>query len=81
MSTTDKRWEENIYGQGQQLNLYPFPVFIGHFLRNFGSSPDRKSIQVGEVGCGAGNNIWFFAREGFSANGIDGSSSAIDFAR
>jgi ubiquinone/menaquinone biosynthesis C-methylase UbiE len=34
-----------------------------------------------EIGCGAGNNLWFAAREGFSVAGVDGSPSAIKFAQ
>jgi SAM-dependent methyltransferase len=34
-----------------------------------------------EIGCGAGNNLWFAAREGFRVAGIDGSESAISFAQ
>lgn len=30
-----------------------------------------------EVGCGAANNLWFAALEGFSVAGIDGSDAAI----
>ena len=31
--------------------------------------------------CGAANNLWFAAREGFQISGIDGSKSAISFAK
>jgi ubiquinone/menaquinone biosynthesis C-methylase UbiE len=34
-----------------------------------------------EIGCGAGNNIWFLAAEGFKTYGIDMSRTAIDYAR
>ena len=33
-----------------------------------------------EVGCGAGNNLWFAAREGFQVKGIDASEVAVELA-
>jgi SAM-dependent methyltransferase len=81
---TDKfnaHWETDIYARGRQINRYPFPVFIGPVMSMFGGAPDRGRVEVLEIGCGAGNNIWFFAREGFSIHGIDGSESALAHAR
>ncbi len=52
------RWESDIYAQGRQINRYPYPAYIGPFLVLFGRAPDRTKIDVLEVGCGAGNNIW-----------------------
>ena len=74
------RWETDIYAQGRQINRYPFPAYIGPFLMLFGGAPDRGKINVLEVGCGAGNNIWFFAREGFATHGIEGSATALAYA-
>ena len=34
-----------------------------------------------ELGCGPGANIWYLAREGFDAYGIDGSQTAISLAK
>lgn len=45
--------------------------------RNFYSIAYRKAVRVLEVGCGAGANLWFLAREGFAFAGIDGSEAAI----
>ncbi len=33
-----------------------------------------------EVGFGSASNLWFAAREGFKVAGVEGSSSAVDFA-
>ena len=75
------RWETDIYAQGQHLNRYPYPVFIGRFLSRFGKVADRSAVNVLEVGSGAGNNLWFFAREGFKTHAIEGSASATDYSR
>jgi SAM-dependent methyltransferase len=75
------RWETDVYAQGEQINRYPFPVFIGRFLSHFGRAADRKAVKILEVGSGAGNNLWFFAREGFDTHAIEGAASAVAFAR
>ena len=72
---------EHVYDSGQQLNRYPFEVVLSFVFSRFGKVPDRSKCRILEVGCGAGNNVWFLAREGFAAAGIDGSESAVDYAR
>ena len=75
------RWETDVYRQGKQINRYPFPVFIPLFLSHYGAVADRSKVKVLEVGCGAGNNVWFFAREGYDIHAIEGSAWALDHAR
>jgi cyclopropane fatty-acyl-phospholipid synthase-like methyltransferase len=41
------------------------------------SMVERSRIEVLELGCGSGANLWMIAREGFSAHGIDYSPAAI----
>jgi len=77
----DPAWEENVYGTGRHLNRYPYHAVVGFVFKHFGRVPDRSQVRMLELGCGAGNNLWFAAREGFSVAGIDGSESAIRFAR
>lgn len=77
----DRSWEENIYSQGRHLNRYPHHTVVGFVFSNFGHVADRSQVRIVELGCGAGNNLWFAAREGFSVAGIDGSVSAIEYAR
>ena len=74
-------WEKEIYGQGKHLNRYPFDSVVAFVYRNYPRDKDRAAIKILEVGCGAGNNLWFAAREGFSVTGIDGSVSAINYAK
>jgi SAM-dependent methyltransferase len=80
-TTIDSIWEDKIYSQGQHLNRYPYDVVVSFVFRNYPRNKDRKNIRILEVGCGSGNNLWFAAREGFSVTGVDGSASAIEFAR
>ncbi len=80
----DQAWEEKIYSQNAHINRYPYgelvPTFFQalKFLKNASSS--RQETKVLEIGCGAGNNLWFFCREGFDVYGIDGSDSACAIA-
>ncbi len=74
-------WETDLYGQGRKFNLYPDHVLVGFIFGTFGGVPDRKSFKILEFGSGAGNNMWFAAREGFNVAGIDGSPSAVKFAQ
>jgi SAM-dependent methyltransferase len=76
----DPVWEE-IYHQGRQVNRYPFDQIVAFVNRHQPKEKPRSETRVLEVGCGAGNNLWFAAREGFQVAGIDGSQSAIDYAR
>ena len=84
MSETPKPtilWEETIYSKGQALNRYPFDQVVSFIYRNYARAKPRPETRILEIGCGAGNNLWFAAREGFSVAGIDGSASAIAYSR
>ena len=79
-SEFDQTWE-NIYDRGEQLNLYPYDSVVTFLMRNFAARKKTETISVLEIGCGAGNNLWFAAREGFAVKGLDASESAIEFAK
>jgi len=70
----DEIWEK-IFSEGE-WGRYPGESLIRFIARNFYSS-ERSWLRILEVGCGAGANLWYLAREGFNAYGIDGSASAI----
>ena len=74
-------WEDTIYSQGHHLNLYPFDAVVSFIFRWCPRDKEREETDVLEIGCGAGNNLWFVAREGFRVAGIDGSKAAISFAQ
>jgi SAM-dependent methyltransferase len=70
-------WEKDIYGKGKQVNRYPYDEVVSLFLRTF--SPELRSLtRVLELGCGTGNNIAFLLENGFLAEGLDYSTSAIE---
>lgn len=75
----DPVWEE-IYFRGQELNKYPFDHVVSFVWRHRPPKPVSET-RILEIGCGAGNNLWFAAREGFEVAGIDASRSAISYAR
>jgi SAM-dependent methyltransferase len=74
----DPAWEKIFGSRG--WGRYPPEELVRFAARNLFAAPDRKQVKVLEVGCGAGANLWFLAREGFDVYGIDGSESAISKA-
>ena len=80
MNSNEQFWEQ-VYSEGAQLNKYPFDCVVGFVFRNYPREKNRSEVNILEVGCGAGNNLWFCAQEGFSITGIDISPSAIDYAK
>ncbi len=76
----EDRWE-SIYRSGAQLNLYPHDLVVSWFAARFPDPDARARVRVLDLGCGAGNNLWFLARAGFQCAGLDISVTAVDFAR
>jgi len=79
-SPVSHTWE-GIYSEGRALNRYPFDSVVQFIYRNYSRAKPRVETNILEIGCGAGNNLWFAAREGFTVFGIDGSPSAIKYAQ
>jgi ubiquinone/menaquinone biosynthesis C-methylase UbiE len=82
---TVKTWYDNSY-KGSGLNAqrrYPNEEMLRFFGRNFLGVPveSRKNIYVLEVGCGSGANLWFVAKEGFNAHGVDLSPQSIALSK
>lgn len=75
----DPIWEEMF--RKRDWGRYPNEELVRFAARSFAAAPDRSKVKMLEIGCAAANNIWFLAREGFSAYGIDGSAAVIDRGR
>ena len=71
----DPAWER-VFSQ-REWGRYPPEELIRFVARHFFRAPDRSQVRILELGCGAGANLWFLAREGFAAYGMDGAPSAI----
>jgi ubiquinone/menaquinone biosynthesis C-methylase UbiE len=74
-------WEETIYSKYAQFNLYPYDSVVSFIYKNYPRDKEKSQIKLLELGCGSGNNLWFAAREGFDVTGIDGSETAIEYAK
>ena len=77
--TSDSYWENLFSSRG--WGAYPPEELIRFIARKFGHVINKADINVLEVGCGPGPNIWYLKREGYSVSGIDGSSTAIRQAK
>jgi cyclopropane fatty-acyl-phospholipid synthase-like methyltransferase len=74
-------WEKNVYKKGFQLNRYPHNAVVSFIHSNYKNIKDKSKIRILELGFGAGNNLWFAAREGFSVFGIEASQTAVNYAK
>lgn len=75
----DPVWEE-IYGS-RPWGKYPAEDVIRFVAGNFYQAPDRAAVRLLEAGSGTGANLWYMAREGFCAHGIEGSETAVRLTR
>lgn len=75
----DSVWEQVF--RTQSWGKYPGEDLIRFVARNFYGVADRAATRILEVGSGTGANLWFLAREGFAAHGIEGSSTAATSSR
>jgi len=81
----DIHWEDKIYSQRKHINRYPYGELVSVLFNSLKylktGMPNKKDINVLELGCGAGNNLWFLHELGFNVFGIDGSTSACKIAK
>jgi SAM-dependent methyltransferase len=73
--TWDPVWE-TVY-RTRAWGQYPGEDVIRFVKGNFANVENRAQVRLLEVGSGAGANLWFIAREGFNAHGIEGSETAV----
>lgn len=50
-------------------------------MRTFGGAEDRREVRFLELGCGFGAQLRFLWAEGFYAEGMDGSQTAVDYVQ
>ncbi len=79
MGGFQKVWEE-LRREGKHLTKYPYDSVVSFVFRYAPKNKPRNQVNVLDVGCGIGNHLWFLAREGFNAYGIDGSETAVKLA-
>jgi SAM-dependent methyltransferase len=77
--TWDPIWEKIFSNSG--WGRYPNEELIRFMARHFYHAKARKDVRILEIGCGNGANLWYLAKEGFDAVGIDGSKTAVEMAR
>ncbi|MBF0406671.1 MAG: class I SAM-dependent methyltransferase [Candidatus Riflebacteria bacterium] len=75
----DPVWEEIF--SNHEWGKYPSEELVRFMARNFPDVPERRKKYVLDAGCGAGSSLWYLAREGFSATGLDGSHTALARAK
>lgn len=73
-------WEHAVYRRGLQLNRWPHSDLVAAVRREFAGRTDEPWAAL-ELGCGAGNNLWFLAESGFQTAGIEQSETAAAAAR
>ncbi|MBI3269703.1 MAG: class I SAM-dependent methyltransferase [Planctomycetes bacterium] len=71
----DPTWEAVF--AARDWGRYPPEELVRFAARRYPPGAGRKGVSVLELGCGAGANLWFLAREGFAVSGLDGSASAL----
>lgn len=76
---SDSQWDK-VYSQ-KGMAEYPDNMVIRFVAKNYYSAPNRQDVKFLDVGCGAGSNTWYLAREGFSVAAIDQSAVAMERLR
>lgn len=75
----DPIWQE-AYATGFSQR-WPWDSVVSFVFRHAPRERPRSEVDIFELGCGSGSNLWFAAKEGFRVAGIDGSRTAIAEAR
>jgi ubiquinone/menaquinone biosynthesis C-methylase UbiE len=73
-------WESR-YRTNRGVAKWPFDNIVSMVMRKFSGAADRSKIRLLDYGCGAGNNLWFIAKEGFSGYACDISTEALMLAQ
>lgn len=83
MISFDNNWEQTYSdSNAKHINKYPYGQLATYFFRNLKNiKTSSPSLKILEVGCGVGNNLPLILNEGLTAYGVDGSPSAIEYAK
>ena len=76
MSKNLEIWED-IFKKREWGRYPPIPL-VRIISKKFINVKNKDSIKILELGSGGGANLWFVAREGYLAYGIEGSETAKD---
>ena len=79
MGAFQEIWDK-LRKENKHITKYPYDVVVSFVFRYYPKDIPRNKINVLDVGCGVGNHLWFLAKEGFNAYGIDGSEEALKIA-
>jgi len=69
----DPLWEE-IFTE-RAWGRYPSEDLVRFGAQRLGHRQPRSDVRVLEVGFGTGANLWYFAREGYSVAGLEGTET------
>ncbi len=69
-----RHWDE-LHAVPRYCPRYPDDILVRWCLRSF---PERTDRRILDVGCGAGRNALFLAREGFEAHAVDHSKVGVE---
>ena len=74
-ASLQKRWDQ-LHGLARYCPRYPDDILVRWAFRSF---PEREpgSVRVLDLGCGAGRNALFLAREGFATTAVDLSETGV----
>lgn len=78
MSNQIKFWNKTF--KERNPTLYPHDSVVSFIFRNIPDHKPKNKVNVLDIGCGGGNNLFFVAEMGLNAYGIDGSENAIKIA-
>lgn len=76
MNTNQALWEE-IFAN-KEWGKYPSEPLIRFIAKHFYQVPNRKAVEILELGIGGGANMWYMAKEGFSVSGIEWAQNGIN---
>jgi SAM-dependent methyltransferase len=71
-----EKWDV-IYGNGEQLNEYPYNEVVSFFKRYKDQLSGKNAL---DVGCGSGVHAVMLAKYGLSVTAFDASRVAVDYA-